>query len=150
MRQKFDYVERSSYGFESVPRVRFNEQTAPAACGAAAVTPLPVYHGREMIYGFRIDGDGRRMAYIPDCNGIPKETLDALDGLDVMILDGLRPEEHPTHFSIGQAVEMLGRIQARQSFITHLTHSSEHTALQDRLGEAVTVPWDGLTVDLES
>ncbi len=148
MRNKFEYVDRSSYGFESVPRVRFSEQTKPVAVGNATVTPLPVWHGEEKIHGFLVEGDGARLGYIPDCNGIPEETLQLLENMDVMILDGLRPERHPTHFSIGEAVEMLARIGARRSFITHLTHNSEHHALQARLGNAVTVPWDGLGVEL--
>jgi len=150
MRTKFEYVDRSSYGFESVPRVRFSEQTEPVAVGNATITPLPVRHGKETIYGFRIDGDSRRIGYIPDCNGIPDETFQKLENMDAMILDGLRPQEHPTHFSIDEAVEMLGRIGARQSFITHLTHNSEHHELQARLGDAVTVPWDGMSVAFQA
>ncbi len=147
MRKKFDYVDKPSYGFESVPRVRFTEQTGPVEVGNTRIIPLPVWHGQETIYGFRIDGDGKRIAYMPDCNAIPGETLALMEGLDAMILDGLRPEAHPTHFNIGQCVEQLARIGARRSFITHLTHSSDHHALQARLGAAVTVPWDGLKVE---
>lgn len=150
MRNKFDYVDRSSYGFESVPRVHFCEQTEPVPVGNALVTPLPVRHGKEMIYGFLVEGDGKRLGYIPDCSGIPDETLQRLENMDAMILDGLRPEEHPTHFSISEAVDMLGRIGARQSFVTHLTHNSEHHELQARLGKAITVPWDGMSIVLST
>ncbi|WP_168442680.1 MBL fold metallo-hydrolase [Pontiella desulfatans] len=147
MRKKFDYVDQG-YNFESVPRVRFTEQTDAVAVGGATVTPLPVSHGKDTIYGFLIEGDGRRIGYIPDCNGIPQTTYALLTDMDAMILDGLRPKEHPTHFNIEQCVESLARIGAKKSFITHLTHNSEHHALQARLGEAVTVPWDGLRVML--
>jgi phosphoribosyl 1,2-cyclic phosphate phosphodiesterase len=148
MRRKFEYVDRASYGFESVPRVFFKEQNAPTAVGDAMITPLPVRHGEEMIYGFLIEGDGKRIGYIPDCSNIPDATLRLLSAMDAMILDGLRPEEHPTHFCIDQCVEQLAMIGAKQSFITHLTHSSEHHDLQARLGDAVIVPWDGLAVVL--
>lgn len=148
MRTKFEYVDKG-YNFESVPRVRFTEQVEPVSVGNASVTPLPVRHGKDTIYGFLVESDGRRLGYIPDCNGIPDKTLGLLANLDAMILDGLRPQEHPTHFTIDEAAEMLGRIGARQSFITHLTHNSEHHELQARLGDAVTVPWDGLSVELQ-
>jgi phosphoribosyl 1,2-cyclic phosphate phosphodiesterase len=148
MRQKFDYVDRASYGFESVPRVRFTEQTEPVSVGNATIAPLPVSHGKDIIHGFLIEADGKRLGYIPDCNHIPDETFQCLGNMDAMILDGLRPEEHPTHFSIGECIEQLGRIGARQSFITHLTHRSEHHDLQARLGETATVPWDGLEIVL--
>jgi len=134
MRKKFDYVDKPSYGFESVPRVQFTEQDRPVSVGRATVIPLPVWHGQDMIYGFRIDGDGKRLGYIPDCSNIPEETRQLLTAMDAMILDGLRPQEHP--------------IGATQSFITHLTHNSEHHDLQARLGDAVIVPWDGLEIVL--
>lgn len=147
MRIKFDYVERG-YNFESVPRVQFTEQTGPVSVGRATVTPLPVSHGQDTIYGFLIEGDGKRLAYIPDCNGIPETTFQRLEHPDVMILDGLRPDPHPTHYCTAQCVEQLARINAKQSFITHLTHNWDHRELQQRLGDAVTVPWDGLEIVL--
>lgn len=147
MRTKFEYVDKG-YNFESVPRVRFTEQVGRVNIGQATVTPLPVSHGKSTIYGFLVESGGKRLGYIPDCNGIPEETLRLLTNMDAMILDGLRPQEHPTHFTIAQCVEQLGRIGAQQSFITHLTHDSEHDDLQTRLGNAVTVPWDGLEIGL--
>jgi phosphoribosyl 1,2-cyclic phosphate phosphodiesterase len=148
MRTKFDYVSKASYGFESVPRVHFTEQTAAVSVGNATITPLPVWHGKELIYGFRIDGDGKRMGYIPDCSGIPEETFGLLENMDAMILDGLRPDKHPTHFTTSECVEQLSCIGAGKSFITHLTHDSEHHDLQQKLGKTVTVPWDGLKIVL--
>ncbi len=148
MRKKFDYVDRKSHSFGGVPRVTFTDQTDPVSVGSMQVTPLPVLHGMDVIYGFLIEADGKRLGYIPDCNGIPDKTGRLLDNMDVMILDGLRPEKHATHFSIGECVEQLEKIGAKQSFITHLTHNSEHHELQNQLGEAVTVPWDGLQIVL--
>lgn len=146
MHKKFDYVDRKSHSFGGVPRVHFTDQTEPIQIGEAIVTPLPVFHGEETIHGFLVEADGRRLGYIPDCSDIPAETLHLLENMDAMILDGLRPETHPTHFSIGECVEMLHRIGARKSFVTHLTHNSEHHELQTRLGNVITVPWDGLEI----
>lgn len=147
MRTKFEYVDKG-YNFESVPRVRFTEQVDRVNVGPTTVTPLPVSHGKSIIYGFLVENGGKRLGYIPDCNGIPEETLRLLTNMDAMILDGLRPQEHPTHFTIAQCIEQLGRIDAKRSFLTHLTHDSEHDELQARLGNAVTVPWDGMQVEL--
>ena len=148
MRRKFDYVDKTSHSFGGVPRVHFTDQMEPVDLEHVRVTPLPVRHGKDTIHGFLVEGDGKRLGYIPDCNEIPDETFQCLENMDVMILDGLRPQKHPTHFSIGECIEMLGRIGAKQSFITHLTHNSEHHELQARLGDAVTVPWDGLEIIL--
>ncbi len=146
MRIKFDYVDKASHSFGGVPRVVFTEMTAPVEAGRARVTPVPVMHGEEPVYGFRVDANGKSLAYIPDCSGIPDESFQSLESLDVMILDGLRPSKHATHFSIEECVEHLQRIGAKRSFLTHLTHHSDHDVLQASLPAGIEVPWDGLTV----
>lgn len=146
MRSKFDYVDKPSHSFGGVPRVIFTEMSMSVEIGGARVTPIPVLHGEEWVSGFRIDADGTSLAYIPDCSGIPPESSRILEHLDVMILDGLRPGKHATHFSIEECVENLQRIGAKRSFLTHLTHHSDHEILQVSLPAGIEVPWDGLTV----
>ncbi len=145
MRIKFDYADHLGCAHEGIPKVLFNAMGAPVESGSATITPLPVSHGTADIHGYRVDAGGRSLAYIPDCSAIPEETLSLLDGLDVMILDALRPEPHPTHLSIDESLGYLRRIQAGKSLITHITHHSDHRELQRYVGKAVTVPWDGYT-----
>jgi len=147
MRTIFHYVDKG-YNFQSVPRVQFKEQQQTVSVGNVQITPLPVHHGQDIIYGYLVSGDNKRLAYIPDCNGIPNTTMKLLTDLDVMILDGLRPEPHPTHFCTRESCEQLKIINAKQSFITHLTHNWDHHELQKILGDSVTVPWDGLKIKL--
>jgi phosphoribosyl 1,2-cyclic phosphate phosphodiesterase len=145
MRVKFDYVDKPSHSFGGVPRVIFTEMIKPVDVGSVRVTPVPVMHGEETVYGFMVEEDGSRLAYIPDCSGIPADSFQWLEGLDVMILDGLRPGKHATHFSIEECVENLLRIGAKRSFLTHLTHHSDHDTLQATLPAGIEVSWDGLT-----
>ncbi len=146
MRTKFDYVDKPSHSFGAVPRVVFTGMSAPVEAGGARVTPVPVKHGQDDVYGFLVEADGKRLAYIPDCSGIPPESFSRLENLDVMILDGLRPGRHATHFSIEECVEHLQRFGAKRSFLTHLTHHSDHDTLQAALPAGIEVPWDGLTI----
>ena len=149
IRSKFDYVDRRSHSFGGVPRIRFREMREPVGCGNFRIIPLEVRHGREAAYGYRIDAaSGGSVAYIPDCNEIPDAAMTQLAGVSVMILDGLRPERHPTHFSIPEAVEHLGCVAPERAFVTHLAHNSEHTALERELAPRVEVPWDGLEIEV--
>lgn len=145
MRGKFDYVDKPSHSFGGVPRVIFTEMIQPVDIGDVRVTPIPVMHGDELVYGFLAEADGSRLAYIPDCSGIPADSFQLLENLDVMILDGLRPGKHATHFSIAECVENLLRIGAKRSFLTHLTHHSDHDTLQAILPPGIEVAWDGFT-----
>ncbi len=145
LRTIFHYVDRPSHSFGGVPRVIFTEMSASVKVGEALVTPVPVLHGEEVVCGFLVEADEKRLAYIPDCSGIPEQSFRFLQNLDVMILDGLRPGRHATHFSIEECVQNLQRIGAKRSFITHLTHHSDYETLQASLPAGIEVPWDGLT-----
>lgn len=144
-----------AYAFEAEPAGptrpaldlhRFPEEPIPI--GSLRITPLPCRHGPFDIHGFLFEDDGHRTAYFPDCNHLPVATRQALHDLDVMILDGLRHEPHPTHFSLGESVEMLQQIGARRSFITHICHALDHETTQRELPRGIEVPWDGLVLDL--
>ncbi|MFC1467256.1 MBL fold metallo-hydrolase [Verrucomicrobiota bacterium] len=148
MRLKFDYAQKPSYAVNAVPRVDFIDLTEPVELGGVCITPLPVRHGQGLINAYRVDDGTRTLVYAPDCNGIPAETLTLIGQPDVMILDALRPKAHQTHFSTEESVAMLQQIGAKRSFVTHLTHDNEHTALQAALPDGIEVPYDGLAIQL--
>ncbi|HEX7071870.1 MAG TPA: MBL fold metallo-hydrolase, partial [Rhodothermales bacterium] len=75
------------------------------------VEPVTVYHGNLAMYGYRVGG----FAYLTDTSRIPDESFDQLEGLDVLVLDALRFEPHPTHFSFDEAIEAARRIAARET-----------------------------------
>ena len=121
----------------------------PFSYGDLRVTPLPVEHGSVETIGFLFEApDARRLAYIPDVKRIPEATFDLIQGVDVLVLDSLRPHEHPTHFSLGEALDAVTRAGARKAWLTHLGHENEHSALQAGLPAGVEVAWDGLRIDL--
>jgi phosphoribosyl 1,2-cyclic phosphate phosphodiesterase len=109
------------------------------------ITPIPVSHGNWTIFGYRIGG----FAYITDTNGIPESSLSLLEGLDVLALDGLREAPpHPTHFTIGEAVECAQRIGARETYLIHLAHEVDHSEVDALLPDGIRLAWDGLEVEL--
>lgn len=138
-----------SYAFDpdapkggGVPEVDLRPITGTFEVAGLRLQPLTVMHGRTPVLGFRV-GD---FAYLTDCNAVPAETLAALQGLDVLVLDALRHRPHPTHFSLGEAVSMAQRIGARQTYFTHMCHDLGHAATCAGLPEAVTLAYDGLRI----
>ncbi len=139
------------YAFDSpaelgggVPRLVAEVVDGPFVLRGTAWTPVPILHGRRRIHGYRIGG----FAYLTDCSGVPDETWPLLDGLDVLVVGALRETPHPTHFSIGEAVEAARRVGARQTFFTHMCHDLGHSATNARLPEGMALAYDGLSVSL--
>ncbi|MEM6325602.1 MAG: MBL fold metallo-hydrolase [Bacteroidota bacterium] len=115
-------------------------RTTPAA--SVEVWPVPVWHGAAPILGWRI-GD---LAYLTDVSAIPEESFARLDGVEVLVLDGLRPEPHPTHFSFGQAAEAAAEVGARETWLVHMTHNVLHADADAMLPEGVRLGYDGLRI----
>lgn len=125
--------------------------TGPFHYGALRVTPLPVEHAAVPTIGYLFEHPGAcRLAYLPDVKRIPAATMAMLRGVDVLVLDALRPIPHPTHFALGEALAAAAEAGARETWLTHLGHENEHAQLASTLPPGVRVAWDGLKVALSS
>ena len=121
----------------------------PFCYGALKITPLPVEHATTETIGFLFEHPGARsIAYLPDVKIIPDDTLTIIRGVDVLVVDALRPEPHPTHFSLSEALDASRLIDAGETWLTHLGHENDHSTLEAGLPAGVQVAWDGLRIDL--
>ncbi len=109
---------------------------------------LPVEHGRDATFGYRIDEGGEpRVAYIPDCKRIPEEAAAMIRGIPVLVLDGLRFEPHPTHMSLPEAMEAARGLGVGRAYFTHLTHMIGHAKVDATLPEGMRLAYDGLAIE---
>lgn len=129
------------------------EPEVPIDLFGVRVTPFRLLHGRLPILGFRFDpppgseAGPLPLAYCTDVSGIPPESWPALAGLETLILDGLRHRKHPTHFTIGQAVNAAGQIGASRTYLVHMSHEVSHAETDAELPEGVWLAYDGLTLE---
>jgi phosphoribosyl 1,2-cyclic phosphate phosphodiesterase len=119
--------------------------------GTIRSTLLP--HGGINTLGlvFEEKSSGKKFAYYNDCKRIPREAVALATGADVVVLDGLRPEPHPTHMNIEEACAAAKEIGAPVTYLTHLTHLLDHEQLTKDLAIAapgVSVAYDGLRLKL--
>jgi phosphoribosyl 1,2-cyclic phosphate phosphodiesterase len=87
-------------------------------------------------------------AYVTDANFIPQTSMALLNDLDVLIVDALRREPHPTHFNFDQALEVVERLKPKRVYFTHLTHTTLHAAVEAELPPHVRLAYDGLILEL--
>jgi phosphoribosyl 1,2-cyclic phosphate phosphodiesterase len=104
------------------------------------VRPFRLLHGRTPVLGFRV-GD---VAYATDCNAIPEESWPLLENLDVLVVDALWYEPHPTHFNVPQALDVIARVKPRRAFLTHVSHRLDYATTNARLPANVQLAYDGL------
>jgi phosphoribosyl 1,2-cyclic phosphate phosphodiesterase len=71
-----------------------------------------------------------------------------MEGLDILVIDALRRKPHSTHFSVGEALTEIEKIQPKRAFLTHLCHMEEHGALSRGLPDSVSVAYDGLRLKI--
>ena len=114
----------------------------PFTLGGVEVVPVPLFHGRLPVLGFRIGS----FAYLTDCNRIPDESFPLLDGVRTVVIDALRHRPHSTHFSVGEAIEASKRIGAERAYFTHICHDLPHAATCARLPAGVELAYDGLVI----
>ena len=152
----FEYaLTDPSYRLFGIPIVEWRALTGPVEIAGHRLTPVPLEHGTHLATGIRIDApDGSSLAWCPDCCGVPAASRDALRGLDLLFLDGLRHRLHPTHFTVADAVMMIRDLAPRRAYLIHMTHDLDHEETERSLPAAPEVPggirlaYDGLAVDL--
>jgi phosphoribosyl 1,2-cyclic phosphate phosphodiesterase len=134
-----------TYPAGGVPKIEFERigPGVPFTVLGQSILPIRLDHGRFKVLGFRIG----KLAYCTDVSHIPDESWPLLEGLDILILDALRVEAHPTHFNLEQALGAIERLQPKQSYLTHLSHGFDHRTTEATLPPRVALAYDGLTLE---
>lgn len=112
----------------------------PFVVGDIVVQPIPLVHGTLRVNGYRFGS----VAYCTDTNSIPTSSRALLQDLDILILDGLRPEPHPTHFTVDEAVAVAAELRPHKTYLTHIAHQIKHDVIEAALPDHVRLAYDGL------
>lgn len=114
--------------------------------GDIEVLPFRQDHGEIFSLGFRV----ANFAYSCDLSGIPAESDLAVSGLDLWILDALRPAPHPSHLSLGQALEHVERFQPREAVLTNLHIDLDYVETDRVTPPNVRPAFDGMIIDVSN
>ena len=151
LRNRFAYCFESPPGSE-YPAILKGHEIRPgvpvAISGAGGVIealPFRQIHGQGETLGFRFGG----IAYSPDVSDLPEESLKALQGLDVWILDALRYTPHPSHLSVEQALAFIARVKPKRAVLTHMHVDLDYETLRRELPEGVEPAYDGMVLTTE-
>ena len=120
----------------------------PFIAAGIDVLPVPAMHSVEynlQVTGFRFGS----LAYLTDVKTIAPEAVEALRGVEVLVINALRIREHRSHLSLAEALEVVGRIQPRRAYLTHICHGMGlHSEVSRTLPDGVFLAYDGLEITL--
>jgi phosphoribosyl 1,2-cyclic phosphate phosphodiesterase len=112
--------------------------------GPIVALPFTQNHGDIESLGYRFDG----LAYSSDLVGLPDESLGALSGLDVWIVDALRYRPHPSHFSVDDALGWIERLGPRRAVLTNLHADLDYAELKAKLPPHIEPAYDGMRLQV--
>lgn len=142
-RMPYCFVDKK---YPGIPRIYLKraEPGVPFHVRGTEIMPLRVMHGKLPILGYRIAG---RLGYITDMSVMPDESYELLKGIDILVVNALRPQSHPTHQSISEALETAARIGARETYFIHMSHHAGlHQVISTQLPPHIHFAYDGLEV----
>lgn len=143
LKVEFAYAFTNEY-IPGIPRITLNEiGENKFIVNDVMITPLPVLHSRLPVLGYRFNN----FSYITDANFIPDETLEKLEGTEVLVLNALQRQEHISHFNLSQALVMAEKIKATKTYLIHASHRlGLHADVTKELPANVSLAYDGLQI----
>ena len=105
-------------------------------------------HGSIKVLGlvFTEAETGKKLAYFTDCKEVGTQARALAMGADVVVLDGLRPEPHPSHMSLQEACQTAEEMNAPQSYLIHMTYMVDHGVTEEGLPDTIRLAYDGLSL----
>ena len=143
IKEQYSYVFTET-DYPYLPKISFNRiQDSKFSVQGIEVIPIQVMHATMPVLGYRF-GD---FTYITDAKTITKEERDKIRGSKILVVNALRPEDHYSHFTIEEALELVADVKPELTYFTHMSHQfGLHAEMEQKLPANVRVAYDGLKI----
>ena len=145
LKKRFDYIFETENKYPGAPSVDAIEikNNEPISIGTFKVIPINALHGNLQVFGYRIND----FAYLTDIKTIEKQESDKLQGLKVLVINALKIDAHPSHFSLQDALDFVNLVHPETAFITHISHlMGFHDEVEKSLPKNVFLAYDNLEI----
>ncbi len=144
---RFGYIFDDENKYPGAPSVKSTviDSETPFVCASKTIVPIKVMHYGLEVLGYRFD----TFAYITDMFSIDSNAEAKLNGLDVLVVNALRIEPHPSHLHLDAAIEFAQRVGAKHTYFTHISHKlGFHDEVASSLPEGIHLAYDNLMIPL--
>jgi phosphoribosyl 1,2-cyclic phosphate phosphodiesterase len=145
--KRFDYIFSNKNKYPGAPSVITNviDPNKPFIVASKAITPLLVTHYGLEVLGFRFGP----FAYITDMFSITDEEVEKLAGVEVLVVNALRIEPHPSHLHLDAAIAFTQKICAKRNYFTHISHHlGFHDEVQSLLPPNIHLAYDNQIITI--
>jgi len=145
LKREFAYVF-SDKRYPGIPELNLNTiDETPFFIGDIKVIPIQVWHYKMPVYGFRFGN----FTYITDANRIDENEKLKIKGSEVLVLNALRKEDHISHFTLQQAVDLVQELEVPTAYFTHISHQlGKHDDVNAILPKGIELAYDGLRINI--
>ena len=144
LRQRFSYVFAGEFGYPTIVNIETLDRLR--MCAGFGVENCQMPHGHAKSTAYRFECDEKSVGYATDFSAITREMVELFDGCDVLVIDCLRREPHPTHAHLGMALELAEAARVRQAVLTHLDKSMDYATVSSEVPAHVLVAYDGMVL----
>ncbi len=145
IKREFAYIFAEDK-YPGIPLINLNEiDLAPFQIKDIKLIPIEVMHYKMPVLGFRIAD----FTYITDAKSISEKEKEKMKGSKVLVLNALRREEHISHFTFQEAIDLAKELDVEQAYFTHISHQlGLHEQVSDELPSNIFLAYDGLKLIL--
>lgn len=145
IKREFAYIFADEK-YPGIPLINLHEiTTSPFKINDIELIPVEVMHYKMPVLGFRI-GD---FTYITDAKSISDNEKEKIKGSKILVLNALRREEHISHFTFEEAIELVAELQIETGYFTHISHQlGLHEEVSKELPSNIFLAYDGLKIQI--
>ena len=143
---RFGYIVDSENKYPGAPAVKVHtiDKNHNFSIGNKEVIPIEVMHNRLPVMGYRIGN----FSYLTDVKYIQEEQLEKIKNSEVLVVNALRIEPHPTHLNLEEALELVASLKPKKAYFTHISHLlGFHDQVSEKLPENVYLAYDNLQIN---
>ncbi|MEN8857036.1 MAG: MBL fold metallo-hydrolase [Flavobacteriaceae bacterium] len=143
---RFAYIFETKNRYAGAPKLSENlVDSSSFVLNGVEVTPINVMHGNLPIVAYRFG----KIAYITDLKTIAEEEKQKLKNLEILVVNALRIDDHPTHLNLEEALAFVDEIKPKKAYFTHISHKlGFHDSVQKVLPDHVFLSYDGLQLEV--
>ena len=146
LNHRFGYILNSQNKYPGAPTVKVQiiSKNNNFSIGNQIVTPVEVMHNSLPVMGYRIGG----FSYLTDVKYINADQMEKVKNSEVLVLNALRIESHPTHLNLEEALGLVEELKPKKAYFTHISHLlGFHDEVSKKLPKNVHLAYDNLQIN---